>query len=65
MIDVSHVSKTYDGKHYALNDLTFHIDKGEVVGLLGVNGAGKSTLMNIMTGCMSCSTNYVVPNGAI
>lgn len=49
MIEFKHVSKSY-GRKNALNDISFKIEKGETVGLLGLNGAGKSTTMNLMTG---------------
>jgi len=48
MIDVSGLTKTYPGV-LAVDDLTFKVEKGEVVGFLGPNGAGKSTTMRILT----------------
>lgn len=49
MINVEHLNKCI-GQTSILNDVTLHIDEGEVVGLLGPNGAGKSTLMKVLTG---------------
>ncbi len=47
-IIVDHITKTY-GRQKALDDVSFRVDAGEVVGLLGPNGAGKSTMMKIIT----------------
>lgn len=52
MIEVSGLTKSY-GQHLAIQNLTFTINKGEVVGFLGPNGAGKSTTMKIITGYMA------------
>ncbi|NJI73235.1 ABC transporter ATP-binding protein [Sphingobacterium kitahiroshimense] len=41
------------GKNNILNDISFHVEEGDIVGLIGQNGAGKSTLINIMTGVYS------------
>ena len=48
MIEVEHVSKVY-GERRAVDDITFKVEKGEVLGFLGPNGAGKTTTMRILT----------------
>ena len=62
MIRVEHLSKRY-GTRYALDDVSFEIEKGEIVGLLGANGAGKSTTMNILTGYLSATEGEVYVDG--
>ena len=62
MIEVSGLSKRY-GTHLAVKDVSFSIDKGEVVGFLGPNGAGKSTIMNILTGYLSLTQGQVAIDG--
>ena len=47
-IEVENISKVY-GEQKALNNISFSVNKGEIVGFLGPNGAGKSTLMKILT----------------
>jgi ABC-2 type transport system ATP-binding protein len=49
LIEVDHLSKQY-GSLVAVNDLSFTVNKGEIVGFLGPNGAGKTTTMRILTG---------------
>ncbi len=62
MVRVENLVKRY-GTNYALNDVSFEIGEGEVVGLLGPNGAGKSTAMNIITGYLSTSSGAAYING--
>lgn len=50
---------------YALSDVSFHIDKGEVVGLIGSNGAGKSTMLKVVSGVMKPTNGTVEVNGVI
>lgn len=54
MIEVEHISKVYNGRK-AVDDISFKVDKGEVLGFLGPNGAGKTTTMRILT-CFMPST---------
>ena len=58
MIKVENLVKQYDDK-YAVNDVSFTVGDGEIVGLLGPNGAGKSTIMNIITGYLSSTSGNV------
>ena len=62
MIKIDHLVKNY-GKNIAVDDISFEIGKGEVVGFLGQNGAGKSTTMNILTGYLSSTSGSVTING--
>ena len=62
MIEVKHVTKKY-GKTIAVEDISFTIKEGEIVGLLGPNGAGKSTTMNILTGFIEQTEGDVIIDG--
>ncbi len=62
MVKVENLVKRY-GQNYALNDVSFEISEGEIVGLLGPNGAGKSTTMNILTGYLSSTSGRASING--
>ncbi len=62
MIKVENLVKRY-GSNYALNNVSFEIKDGEIVGLLGPNGAGKSTTMNILTGYLSSTSGSAYIDG--
>ncbi|MFN8521897.1 MAG: ATP-binding cassette domain-containing protein [Chloroflexota bacterium] len=58
MIDVQNLTKDY-GTYRALKDITFKVERGEILGFLGPNGAGKTTTMRILTGYMPASGGSV------
>lgn len=62
MIKVSHLTKYYV-KNKALDDVSFSLNEGEILGFLGPNGAGKSTTMNIITGYLSSDFGKVEIDG--
>ena len=62
MIVLKNVYKRY-GKQTALNNISFTVQKGEILGFLGPNGAGKSTTMNIITGYISATEGTVEIDG--
>ncbi len=49
MVEVQHVTKRY-GSLTAVDDISFSVERGEILGFLGPNGAGKTTTMRILTG---------------
>ena len=55
MIKIEHLVKNY-GSNCAVDDISFEVEEGEIVGFLGPNGAGKSTTMNILTGYLSSTS---------
>ena len=62
MINVQKINK-YFGDFRALNDISFEIGKGEIVGFLGQNGAGKTTLMRILTSYYLATSGKVEIDG--
>ncbi|KAB7789282.1 ABC transporter ATP-binding protein [Bifidobacterium cebidarum] len=65
MLTVSHLSKQYAGNPaYSLEDVSFTISNGEIVGLIGKNGAGKTTLMKMMAKAQRQTSGSIVYNGA-
>jgi len=59
MITTKNITK-YFGSFQALKDVSFEINKGEIVGFLGQNGAGKTTLMRILTAYLPASSGTVM-----
>jgi len=61
-IEVKNISKSY-GAQKALDNISFSVKKGEIVGFLGPNGAGKSTLMKILTTYINADSGVALVNG--
>lgn len=57
--------KNYHRDFYALNGISFEVEKGETVGIIGTNGSGKSTILKIITGVLTPTTGNVHVNGVI
>jgi len=61
LIIVDSISKKY--KKYVLEDISFSVEKGQCVGILGANGCGKSTLLSIMAGTKKSNSGRIIYNG--
>ena len=67
VLEVNHVEKVYGSRNYvtrALADVSFAVDKGEFVGIMGASGSGKSTLLNCVSTIDTVTSGNVVINGA-
>jgi ABC-2 type transport system ATP-binding protein len=63
MIEIQNVSKTYNGKVKAVDDLTLEVPDGEIVGFLGPNGAGKTTTIKLVMGILRPDSGTIRING--
>src|ERR1700681_4262260 len=61
-IEVKDLTRMY-GEQRAIDQISFSVSRGEIVGFLGPNGAGKSTTMKILTGCLKPSNGQAFVNG--
>src|ERR1700753_2904291 len=62
LLEVRHVSRTFQTT-FAVNDVSFSVQEGELLGLMGPNGAGKSTLFNLVAGVLPSSSGEIVYDG--
>jgi len=62
LIEIKNVTKKY-GNFTAVDDISFDVKDGEIIGLLGPNGAGKSTTMNMITGFIEATEGQIIVNG--
>lgn len=63
MIKAEHLSFVYGGNFKAVDDLSFHIKKGQIVGFAGPNGAGKTTVIRMLTGVLKPAEGRAEING--
>lgn len=57
--------KKYHKDHYALDNISFEVKKGETVGIIGTNGSGKSTLLKMITGVLTPTSGNITVNGKV
>ena len=62
MIEIKNVSKSYDGKKKALDDVSFKIDNGEIFAFIGHNGAGKTTMIKSIIGILNFDEGDILIN---
>lgn len=62
---LSITKKKYHREHYALKNVSFQVNKGEIFGMIGTNGAGKSTLLKIITGVLTQTLGDIAINGKV
>jgi len=58
-------NKKYHSTFYAVKDISFDVERGEKVGIIGTNGAGKSTLLKMITGVLTPSSGNIILNGKV
>lgn len=63
LLELTHLTKTYDKQYFAVNDITLTIPKGRIIGLLGPNGSGKTTLIKMINGLLVPTAGTVRING--
>lgn len=63
MIEITNVSKSYNGSTYAVKELSLSVPSGEIFGFLGPNGAGKSTTIKMITGIHGVDKGTITING--
>ncbi|WP_323615562.1 ABC transporter ATP-binding protein [Erysipelothrix rhusiopathiae] len=62
MINIKNVTKTYNGTHKAVDDVSIQINSGEIVGFIGPNGAGKTTTIKMLTGILAPDSGSITLN---
>ena len=63
ILQVKKLSKSFSSDHLVLNQISFHVNRGEIFGVLGPNGSGKTTLFNLILGILSVDSGKIAING--
>lgn len=63
LVEITGLTKAYDAKHVAVNNVTLTLPKGKIIGLLGPNGSGKTTLIKMLNGLLTPTQGNIRING--
>ena len=63
MIEISHLTKTFEKKIHSVRDFSLHVEKGEVISLIGPSGSGKSTILRCINGLETPDSGEILING--
>lgn len=63
IIEARHISYAYDNKRNIIDDVSFNVDKGEFIGILGANGSGKTTLVRLLNRLLKINKGSLIVNG--
>ena len=63
LIEIMGLTKAYDAKHIAVNNITLSLPRGRIIGLLGPNGSGKTTLIKMLNGLLAPTQGTIRING--
>ena len=63
LVEIVGLTKAYDAKHVAVNNITLTLPKGKIIGLLGPNGSGKTTLIKMLNGLLTPTQGSIMING--
>ena len=63
ILEIKKVSKSFSNDHVVLNQISFHVNRGEIFGVLGPNGSGKTTIFNLILGILGVDSGKIFING--
>ena len=63
LIEITGLTKAYEARHVAVNNITLTLPKGKIIGLLGPNGSGKTTLIKLINGLLTPTQGSIKING--